>query len=83
MNVLHILWLVSHKLQCNCVYSLNFHALVNGLIDNTNKCTGVKIYTFTYSLKHSRHALISYHPQGVLHQPSMYKTDELSNRLKF
>jgi hypothetical protein len=49
LNVLHILWHVSHKLQHTGVYNLNIHALLNSLIDNANKCTGVKVRIFTYS----------------------------------
>ena len=45
------------------------------LIDNTNKCTGIKIYIFAYNLLLFRHVSIFLdHPHGVLHQTRIYET---------
>jgi hypothetical protein len=51
-------------------------------IDNTNKFTCVKIYTFTYNPQRLQHISCSDGPQEVyIKRP--YNTDELANRLKF
>jgi len=47
----------------------------NFLIDNTDKCTGIEIYIFTYNLLIFRHVSIFFdHPYGVLHTTSIHET---------
>jgi len=48
---------------------------MNNWTDYTNKRTSIKIHTFTYNLLILRNVSIFLdHPQGVLHQTSIYKT---------
>jgi len=54
-------------------------------IDNTNKCTSIKIYTFTYNPVRLQYVSIFFRSfSEILHQTIIHESkDELSNRLKF
>ena len=56
---------------------------LNFLVLNTNKCTGIK-NTLSHTVYQDCDMFRpSDHQQGVLHETSIYKTAELSDKLKF
>jgi len=63
--------LQTEDVQDNSIYT---RALLNNFIDNTIKCTSIKIYAFTNNPLILRHVSIFLdHPLEVLHQTSMYE----------
>jgi hypothetical protein len=59
----------------NCV-------LMSNLINNTNICTSVKMYTFTYHPLRLQQALIFQLSSGSLHQTRIYKHRRITKYIK-
>jgi len=58
--MVYILWL----LGINSVNSIHISALINNLIDNTNICAMIKMFTFSLSTPHKSNP--SFVPQGIV-----------------